>query len=281
MNKYDAVYDVCPVCNSKNILHYHTDYRENKIFKCLSCGVQFMNPVYSDAYLEEYYSNYIPQELDQRLLAHQAEVINDNFRAINKFISKGRFLDFGTGDGTHAKYAKDKNWDAAGYDVDCSTMAKIKKEFDLDTYCGDFFEIDWGKGKFDLIYANQVIEHLKNPVDHLKYFYNLLDDGGYLFISVPNINSTSHRLKRFLEKLNVRKNNIGKYYDSDHHLIYYTPETIRQLLRESNFRVLYCRNCAKPGGSRSKLQQFVNKYINEKILSTSTFLLVAEKVKQS
>ncbi len=278
MNKYDPVSDSCPSCNSNNIFHYHSDYRDNKIFKCKNCCIQFMNPVYSDEHLDEYYSNYIPPELNDTVRHHQSIVTADNFNAINQIVSKGRMLDFGTGDGTHAKFAQENNWDVVAYDVDCSAMEKIKDDYGLDTYCDDFFEIDWGDKKFDLIYANQVMEHLKNPAKYVKYFYNLLENDGYIFFSVPNINSTSNSAKRFLEKLKLRNHNVAKYYDSDHHIIYYNPNSIRHLLELNKFEVVYSRNCTKVDQKKSKLTQFLNKKITEKYLATSTFLLIAKKI---
>jgi len=237
-----------------------------------------MNPVYSEDYLDEYYSSYITPDLNDKVRYHQSIVTADNFKAVNQIVGKGRMLDFGTGDGTHAKYAMENNWDVVAYDVDCVAMENIKAQYGLDTYCGDFFKIDWGDKKFDLIYANQVMEHLKYPAKYLKYFYELLENDGYLFVSVPNISSTSNSFKRFLEKLKIRKHNVGKYYDSDHHIIYYTPKSIKYLIELNKYKVVYSRNCTKVDGRKSKLTQFMNKKITEKYLTTSTFLLVAKKL---
>ena len=56
--KYEQPYTSCPVCKSSNIKDYHEDFRGTKIAICNKCKVQFMNPVYPDPYLDEYYSNY-------------------------------------------------------------------------------------------------------------------------------------------------------------------------------------------------------------------------------
>ena len=278
MNKYDEKYSECPVCHSKKIVDYHADFRGNSISKCHHCTIQFMNPVYSDEYLDDFYSNYIADEYTDKLVKHQKYVINDNFMAVDKQVKeKGLFLDFGVGDGTHAYFAANNGWQVEGYDVDCKVMADLKEKFELNTYCGDFFKEPFKKGSYKLIYANQVIEHLKDPVKYLDYFQSLLADNGKLFISVPNIRSTSSKIKFFLERIGLRKKNIGKYYDSDHHIFYYEPSSIKKLLELNGYKVEYLRNCSKPIGSRSKFSYITHKYIVEKLFSTATFLLIASK----
>ena len=54
MNKYDDKYVDCPACHSKKINDYHSDFRGNSISICNNCNVQFMNPVYSDEYLDDF-----------------------------------------------------------------------------------------------------------------------------------------------------------------------------------------------------------------------------------
>lgn len=278
MHKYDDKYLECPACQSKKINDYHSDFRGNAISICNDCNVQFMNPVYSDEHLDDFYSHYIPSEYSQTLVDHQNFVVRDNFSAIDNAVdTKGLMLDFGVGDGMHSSYAEKDGWQAKGYDVDCKAMDNLKEKFGLDVYCGDFFSIPWEKASYKLIYVNQVLEHLKSPAKYLEYFHQLLSDDGYLYISVPNIKSTSNKLKFMLEKLKLRKKNVGKYYDSDHHVFYYTPTSLANLLKLNGYEVELVRNCAKPKGNKSKLKIFIHKHITERFFYSSTFLVLAKK----
>lgn len=279
MKKYDDKYLECPACKSGKIKDYHSDYRDNSFSLCSNCNVQFMNPVYSDEYLDDFYSRYIPSEYSKALVEHQDFVVNDNFSAIDKVIHrKGLMLDFGVGDGTHSRHAENEGWKVKGYDVDCKAMDNLKEKFGLDVYCGDFFSIPWKRSGYSLIYLNQVLEHLKSPVKYLEFFHTLLSDDGYLYISVPNIKSTSNKLKIMLEKLGLRKKNIGKYYDSDHHVFYYNPISLVKLLELNGFKAVLVRNCAKPKGNKSALKRFIHKYITERFFYSSTFLVLAKKM---
>ena len=58
IKKYEDVKNICPLCESHKISPYHHDYRGNKFFICKSCGIQFLNPQYTDEYLNEFYSEY-------------------------------------------------------------------------------------------------------------------------------------------------------------------------------------------------------------------------------
>ena len=281
MNKYDEKYTECPACHSKTINQHHEDLNLNKIFKCQACTVQFMNPVYSDGYLDEYYSAYtvLNEDKETEMTDRQAYVINDNFNAIEKTIKNtGEMLDFGIGNGTHSEIARQKGWNVKGYDVDCVSTKTLMEKSGFEVKCGDFFDIDWGNDKFDLIYINQVMEHIKDPVGYLKRFYELLNTNGNLFITVPNIHATSTKLKYFLEKIKLRRKKIGKYYDSDHHIFYFTPKSLKNILEKNGFEVTYTRNCVKPKVDRSKLWLFISNNILERFYSTSTFMMVAKKV---
>jgi len=281
MNKYDKKYTKCPACHSENIINYHSDFRGNSIYKCKKCKVQFMNPVYSNEHLDEYYSQYVVLDKDKdiELTDQQAYVINDNFKAIETIIkNQGELLDFGIGNGTHAEIARKKGWNVRGYDVDCVATETLMEKSGIEVKCGEFFDIDWGSKKFDLIYVNQVMEHIKDPVSYIHNFKKLLNDSGNLFITVPNIHATSTRLKYFLEKIKLRRKNIGKYYDSSHHIFYFNPDSLKNILEENGFDVLYTRNCVKPKVKSSKLWLFISNKILERFYSTSTFMMIARKI---
>lgn len=276
--KFDKKYDTCPVCRSTAIYHYHSDFRENDIYKCNNCSLQFMNPVYSDAYLAEYYAGYIGSEYTQKTLDEQHEVAKQNFTAINKFMpNKGEMLDFGMGNGTYAQYARDLGWQVSGYDVDCATTQELAKKMSMDIRCGDFDSLDWGDKKFDLIYAHHVVEHLKDPTARLKSFHKILKDDGFLYIGVPNISAWGSKVKFFLEKSGLKKSRVGKYYDTEHHVLYFNPDSLRYLLEQSGYKVMYKSNASKPKPYQNPVLKFLRQNIKEKISSGVAFFVIAKK----
>lgn len=277
--KFDKKYDTCPICRSAAIHHYHSDYRDNDIYKCSNCSVQFMNPVYSDAYLAEYYAGYITPEYTQKTIDEQHEVCKQNFSAIDRFMPhQGEMLDFGLGNGTYALYARELGWQVSGYDVDCETTGELAKKMAMDIRCGDFDKLDWGDKNFDLVYAHHVVEHLKDPVAGLKSFHAIMKKDAFLYIGVPNISAWGSKVKFVLERLGLKKNRIGKYYDSEHHIFYYNPASLKRLLELSGFEVIYKSNASKPKPYQNPLVKFLRQNIKEKISAGAAFFVIAKKI---
>lgn len=279
MKKYDEIYRECPVCGNSAIGLYHRDFRDNQIYICHSCTVQFMNPVYSDEYLSEYYAGYYGGgESDPNVIEGQARNNSMKFKDIDRFLPvPGRVLDFGCGNANFAVYAKNRGWSVVGYDVDCAAMLQVSERYAMPIKCGSLSGVDWQGAQFDIVHANHVVEHLKDPVRDLKILHGLLTDGGYIYIGVPNIHSWSARIKLFLEKAGIKRAKVGKYYDSDHHIFYYTPKSMRSLLDKCGFEVVLSMNGAKSHISESKLVQIFTYYLPNYFYSSSAFFVVARK----
>lgn len=283
MKKYDPKYTQCPICQLDDIQIYHHDFRGNTICRCNSCFIQFMNPVYSDKYLTQFYAEYYtgaPSTSENAVLSERTN--NIKFRAIEKFIkAPGRLLDFGCGNGNFMQTAQKRGWQVKGYDVDCDVMQHVAKRLNVEVGCGNLHEIDWPKETFDLIHAHHVVEHLKRPVADVKKLNEWLKPGGYFYVATPNIDAYSARLKFHLEKRGLRKKNVGKYYDSEHHVFYYSYKSMRNLLRSCGFEVLMTMNGNKLEISDSPFIQFFSYYLTNYLYQSSAFFMIARKVREA
>ena len=279
MKKFENVYKTCPVCDSANIYQYHKDFRENTIYKCKNCTVQFMNPVYTDEYLSDFYAKYYTGGPTESEVAEgQLRTNKIKFDIINKYCNQpGKLFDFGCGNGNFMKYARSIGWDAIGYDVDCAAMQQVEEKLQVPVKCGNFPEIDVDDNSVDLVHAHHVVEHLKNPLRDLKIINRILKKEGLFYVAVPNINAFSARLKFYLEKMGLRTRNIGKYYDSDHHIFYYTPTSMKFLLEQAGFEILVSMNGSKSHMSESPLVQFFTYKLANALYSSSAFLMIARK----
>ena len=276
--KYDAPYEKCPVCGDSGIYHLLTDFRNNVIYKCPHCKVQFMNPVYSDDYLAEYYSDYNATEIPADQVDAKTAANTIVFDAIEHFTEQpGRMLDFGCGNGNAAVFARSRGWEVSGYDVDCDTTRIVSRKYEFPVACGEFSEALWEKEKFDLIHCHHVLEHVKDPLRILGQFRNLMAVNGLLYIGVPNISAASARVKFRLEKLGIRRKNIGKYYDSDHHVFYYQPGSLRTLVELAGFEVLTIQTPPKERVIRNPLLRYIQLNILDRLYQHSAFFLIARK----
>jgi SAM-dependent methyltransferase len=241
--EFDRPLEVCPLCSFPSPRSYDRDHRGVAISACPACGVKFMNPQYTDAYLAKFYSDYIPLDRPfgdgpkHEAIAQRRRV--ENYERIEQFVSVGRLLAIGCGDGLELKIAKQRGWNAEGYDVDASTTEHLARSLDLHIYSGDLYELGLPSEGYDCIYLDQVIEHPKQPQKLLREVHRLLRPGGVLYIGCPNIASLSSTSKHVLERLGIRRRNRGRYYNTEHHLFFYSPGVLRQLLeRVFGFRIL-------------------------------------------
>ena len=275
--EFDAKIKNCPVCQSGDIARHLTDFKSIKIDRCQGCGFQFMNPPYSDSYLSDYYAAYMEEEdfeLWQDALFYGHSFY---FSLIEKYISPGRLLDIGCGNGHLIRAALERGWESEGFDVDPKTTARVSERHGVKTYQGDFLQLDLRDNDYDLITMHQVLEHLKRPNEYLHKINSLLKPGGGLFIALPNIRSLSNRFKHVLERAGLKKKSVGKYYETSHHLLYFDPTTLPILLARHGFEVLYKRNGHKVRPGQSGFKRFLMRNVSERLLAKSTFLMISRK----
>lgn len=274
--EFDEKIKKCIVCGSHDIRDDKVDFKKIKISRCNVCGFQFMNPQYTDGYLSEYYSQYLDDEDFD--LWHEALLEGHHFyfSLLEKYTTPGKVLDIGCGNGYLLEAAISRGWSARGYDVDEKSTRAVSERLGIEVNHGDFLSGDVGDG-YDLVTMHQVLEHLKEPNKYLKKIHSLLKTDGHLFVAVPNIKSLSSRLKYYLEQKGLRRKNIGKYYDTAHHVLYFEPQTLVSLLDNHGFRVVHRRNCYGTRPGQSRLGRFMMRNMTDHLFAKSAFLLIAKK----
>ncbi len=276
---WDAPLAACPLCGSAHIEEFDRDARGAHIARCRTCGLKFMNPQYTDAYLAEYYARYVTGELGARNVPDFRRAQKTQaFALIEQFVRPGRLLAIGCGDGTELRVARERGWRVEGYDVDRATTARVAREVGATIFSGDLVALPLPSAAYDCVYMDQVLEHPKQPTEHLRLAHRLLRPGGVLYVGTPNIESVSSRWKTALGKLGLKGRRRGRHYDSFHHLFYYSPRTLPRLLeRRFGFRVLAVTGDPKPtpaGGGIARVRAALDRRFP---MLDSTFVVVAAK----
>lgn len=223
----------CVACSSK--LHYHLmekdgfDYR-----KCTECETVYISPRPEPEALKWWYSKsrqikhsakILEKTKDKRLLIYKDRVekilsrINGNIKTVLEIgCSSGIFLDFFRSVKPEFKFAG----------IDASKDAiKIAREKKLN--CKNISIEEFAKKtntKYDLILAFEVLEHLNNPLNTLKFIYRLLSRESFLYFTVPN-----YLAYDFLEIGDIYRNLAGPA-----HLNYFNPYSIKKLLKRAGFK---------------------------------------------
>lgn len=135
-----------------------------------------------------------------------------------------RLLDIGCGNGEFLLNARSAGWQVNGLEPD-PKAAMIGASRDLNIHVGTYDSADYASASFDVITANQVIEHVHDPHDFVAHIYRWLKPGGKVWIGTPNLDCPMHA--RF-----------GRNYGNLHppqHLLVFSPATLRKLFSNSGF----------------------------------------------
>jgi predicted SAM-dependent methyltransferase len=58
--------------------------------------------------------------------------------------------------------------------------------FDKDHGDANYIKTYLGKSKYEMVYSSHCLEHMNDPEQSLKDWYSLVEDGGFLFVVVPD-----------------------------------------------------------------------------------------------
>lgn len=216
--------ECCPICNSTQIisngvvhdtLHYIEGEFEYAI--CKQCDLRFLRTRPKKNFIDEYYpKQYYTHSAVSDDITLKENIIKkiydifykDNRRGLNYIIfhllkstinmfpekstKNPTLLDFGCGNGKLLKRFSQYGFITDGYEVD-SLCIKSAKKYARNLFSGSIKKIKEDK-KYDNIILNQVLEHLHDPLETMKYLKNILTEDGLFIVSVPNSNCIDFRI---------------------------------------------------------------------------------------
>ncbi|KKW07426.1 MAG: Methylase involved in ubiquinone/menaquinone biosynthesis [Parcubacteria group bacterium GW2011_GWA2_49_16] len=235
---------LCGVYGRSRFLFYGKD-RLHKVdetlfpfYRCLCCGLVSLSPQPSQEELKRYYpKEYGPYRDRSQVIRYGALPLA--LKRLCRFSAKkphepvtdsrdGRLLDFGCGSGAYLEQMKllHPHWELHGFDTsEFACEQTHAKGFHVHT--GDLKTDSFPEKYFDIIHLGHVIEHLPDPKATLSLLRPWLKRDSMLVLSTPNVSSLAARLFR-------------KYWfalDAPRHLFLFSPETITQLLADTDFAV--------------------------------------------
>lgn len=175
-----------------------------------------------------------------------------DFDAVKKYlVGAGVVLDAGVGDGRSMHLLKDCK-EVYGIEIDEERANKARENtFYKSIVVGDLADMPFNNSLFDVVFCNEVLEHLTNPK---KVFYEVkrvLKPGGYFIIIAPTFwfrrGPILWRLMKLFEMLTnnftLRFINEKEYdnspLDNAEELLYLTcPAEIRSILEEIGFKII-------------------------------------------
>lgn len=239
----------CPLCDSKDYekLFAGKDYlfsqKEFTVVRCESCGLLFTNPrVKEDQISHYYFPDYSPyKEVKQSTIFQKAKNrlgrlfgnIHWEILQILQSIKAKTVLEIGPGNGSLLYFLKDRGFEVVGVETDSNCAERIGEK-GIPCFLGDLNDVvkRIEPKKFDAVILCQVFEHLYHPKETLRNIFNLINEKGIIYLTLPNSGSLEAKI-------------FGKYwrgFDLPRHIVHYDSRTIRLILTETGFNIIKCKN---------------------------------------
>lgn len=228
----------CDLCkkNETSLLFIKDGYNH---VRCNSCGLIYVNPRlrHSRDNLDSFYgSNEDPGGLIKSLL-HRAysskrqKIFCAELKKMEGYRKFNKILDIGCSFGGFLYAAKNLGWETKGIEAVYDVGKYGKELHNLDILFGTLEEARLSPSSFDIIRLNNVIEHLPFPSEFLANVNKILRKGGLLSLATPNYESYSVSIcgKRWI------------YFDGQHHIVLFTPSTIKEILDKNGFTTVSLR----------------------------------------
>jgi 2-polyprenyl-3-methyl-5-hydroxy-6-metoxy-1,4-benzoquinol methylase len=225
----------CPTCAS---VRRHEELRKDHltIVRCDDCDLVYVNPIFDEAHYRAVYCSEEYQGIMRDLgeSSHEYRVARFgtervDIMARHLHIREGArpsYLDVGCSTGFVVEAAAARGWDAIGIDLNPSAVEfGCGRGLQLRTAALEDGELP--EGGFDAVSQFDVLEHLVNPMASVAASVRLLRPEGVLFLYVPNYDSASRLLM----------GSDAHFIWPTHHLNYYTPVTVTDMLGRAGLRV--------------------------------------------
>ena len=187
-----------------------------------------------------------------------------------------RVLDIGCAKGGYGKHLKQVRPDIWIVGVELNPIMAESARLCYDEIITSPIEQAQIKEKFDLVNCGDILEHLENPWRMLKRIYQLLNDGGYLALSVPNAGHWTV----VKDLLSGRFEYIPVGLLCISHLRWFTESSIRQALADAGFgidKIIRQQIAPTPEGTKFISLMCESGYGSEESLMTNEIIIRALK----
>ena len=228
-------YTSCLLCGADNsdLLFMKEGF---KYVKCTECSLIYVNPRLNGDKIDEVYVSGRFEYQFKNLFIPSATYRKENLyterlKIIESYIPSGKLLDVGAAAGHFMETALERGWDSYGVEISPFAVKYAREKLNIKTISNmSLIKKKFEDNFFDVVTTWDVLEHLKNPLEVVGEVYRILKVEGMLFVFVPNFESV---------EVSICKEKCDTIV-ADTHLIYFTPKTIKELLRKSGFDILFC-----------------------------------------
>lgn len=209
----------CPICDSENTKELY----ENADWFFCRCGVIFQDKTnLENIYHKDYFEKY-NHEGAKACYQRQVEFFLPKMKGIS-------FLEIGNANDFVLDAVLAKGWFPTKIDInDYSDISRYP------TLIGNFEDYDFNNKKYDCIWASHVWEHFIEPVKALEKTYDLLEDNGWFYVSMPDV-----------YYFFIPTTTFGHLHRKEHYIMW-TMESFEKKAHEVGFKTIYRGRNPEPG----------------------------------
>ena len=187
----------CPVCNF-NKFSFLFNKNGFSFNKCNNCSYVFVNPRPDEKVLFSYYNEdffkgkiEFPGRWTKNYHEGTAAYIGRSKKILSEIINYnkgGKLLDIGCGLGYLIEQAEKAGWETTGLEISDYAIRECRRKH-LKVKKGQIEKLDRFSNFFDVIVAQDVLEHVFKPEYFLNKVNNLLKTNGLFVLELPNNSS--------------------------------------------------------------------------------------------
>lgn len=242
----------CKVCDSDGVEKI-VDWKDYTIYKCTNCNLIFTNPLPDDQLLIDFYQGFLFNKPKKNTIQKEVRNRKKELKTLFNFQSLDTntlYLDYGGGTGSSYKAASELGLNAYYHDLDEKAKAFVKETHGLDDdHIID--DIEKTATRFDYIFSDNVIEHVKDPVKFTTDLKAILHVGGQIVIKTPHGMNTEILFYPFISlkgytfaalKYNPLPVVIKSYFkrfwhcDPPRHLYAFSKQNLELIAKKAGFR---------------------------------------------
>ena len=234
----------CIVCGSKvtvelqNLFDTRFGIEEVwDIYLCEDCEIKQTVPLPSSKELKDLYETYYNfggekgtiytsfREYFISSVLYRFWLIADGDISYHNQKGHGRLLDVGCNEGRGLKIYQQNGYTAEGLELNETAAAEARKA-GVRIYADPLEEFKPEK-VYDVVVLSNVIEHSLDPKDMLNHVNRILESGGQVWISCPNVDSWQRKI-------------FGRYWINWHvpfHIVHFSQKTLTNILKETGFEI--------------------------------------------
>lgn len=235
----------CPLCGAAGGRLLSTQLGRFGVVKCGRCGLVRLSPrLTADAARRLYdatyyaaggYDDYV--ETFERFRGIYEKLFAKRLALLSRHVSRpGRLLEAGCAHGFQLEWLRRQGWEVVGNDVSAEAAAYARQRFGLEVIEGPLEEAALEPASFDVVYLVDIVEHLYDAAAALANVRAALKPGGIILVQVPY---ELYHWEKIGQALRERKKPGAVAPDAvPYHVTFFTPRTLKSMLRRCGFRVL-------------------------------------------